>query len=69
MTRRIIRKKRAFSTNTEDLFGFIDQDNLPNRREAFGDIVRIYISVLLPLVVIAALLEAYVTPLIYQLFA
>ncbi len=65
MTKRIIRKKPVLTTRTGDLFGHIDQTVLPNRREAFGDILRLLAGVILPLVVIAAFLETFVTPYVY----
>jgi stage II sporulation protein M len=69
MTRRIFRKKGTWTARSADLFGFVRQDELPDRVEAFGSIVEVFTGVIVPLVLIAALVETFITPLILRLFA
>jgi stage II sporulation protein M len=69
MTKRIFRKKRVLKTRTEDLFGCLNQESLPDRLDAFVDILYLFAGVILPLVLIATLLETFVTPFIYRIFA
>jgi stage II sporulation protein M len=69
MTKRIFRKKRALKTETVNLFGVMLQDDLPDRLDAIGDILEVLAGVILPLLLIAALLETFVTPFIYRLLA
>jgi stage II sporulation protein M len=69
MTKRIFRKKPALKTETVSLFGFMLQDDLPDRLDAIGDILEVLVGVILPLLLIAALLETFVTPFIYRLLA
>jgi len=67
MTKRIFKKKAEPTTRSGDLFGTVDQSDLPDRLTAFGDILQLFAAVILPLTVIAAFLEAFVTPFIYRL--
>lgn len=69
MTKRIYRKRRTLTIPTKGIFGFIRQDDLPDRYEAFTDILHFFIGIILPLVLIAALIETFITPLIYRLFS
>ena len=68
MTKRIFRKRQPSKTKTKELFGFVRQDDLPDRYEAFSDIIHFFAGIILPLVLIAALIETFITPLIYRLF-
>ena len=67
MTKRIFRKKRTLPAPSGELFSYVNQDDVPDRLEAIGDIAKILAGVILPLVLIAALLETFVTPFIYRL--
>jgi len=69
MTKRIFVKKRALKTGPDDLFGFGPQDDLPDHLDAIGDILEVLVGVILPLLLVAALLETFVTPFIYRLLA
>lgn len=69
MTKRIFRKKKTLTTRTNGLFGSIRRDDLPDPYEAFADIIHFFAGLILPLVLIAALIETFITPLIYRLFA
>ena len=68
ITKRIFRKKKTLTTRTKGLFGFVPQDDLPDRYEAFADIIHFFAGIILPLVLIAALIETFITPHIYRLF-
>ena len=68
MTKRIFRKKRTPPAPSGDLFSYVNQDDVPDRLEAIGDIAKVLAGVILPLLVLAALLETFVTPFIYRLF-
>jgi uncharacterized membrane protein SpoIIM required for sporulation len=69
MTKRLFRKKQKSTTRSDGLFGFIFQDDLPDWQEAFVDIFYMFAAVILPLVLFAALIETFITPLVYRLFA
>jgi len=69
MTKRIFRKKQTLKTLTKNTFGFDLQEDLPNRYEAFTDILHFFFGLILPLVLVAALIETFITPHIYRLFA
>ncbi|MCJ7617447.1 MAG: stage II sporulation protein M [Desulfobacterales bacterium] len=68
MTKRVFRKKQTLITLTKNTFGSVRQDDLPDRYEAFTDIIHFFIGIILPLILIAALIETFITPLIYRLF-
>jgi stage II sporulation protein M len=69
MTKRLFRKKPQSASRSEGLFGFISQDELPDWQEAFVDILYMFAAVIIPLVLFAALIETFITPLVYRLFA
>ncbi len=69
MTRRIFRKKGTWTARSTDLFGFLRQDEIPDRLEAFGNIIEVFAGVIVPLVLFAALVETFITPFILRLFA
>jgi len=68
MTKRIFLKKPELITRTARLFEFVGREGLPDRQEALADIIRIFAAVILPLVLIAAMIEAFITPLVHRLF-
>jgi len=69
MTKRLFRKKPQQAVNTGGLFEFIPQDDTLDRQGALAEIFLMYATVIVPLVLIAALIEAFATPIIYRLFA
>jgi stage II sporulation protein M len=69
MTKRLFRKWPQLTIRADELFKFISQDDLPDRQEAFVDILQMFAVVILPLVLIAALIETFITPLVYRLLA
>ncbi len=69
MTKRLFRKRPQIAEQTDELFKFISRDDLPDREEAFVDILYMFAGVILPLVLIAAVIETFITPVVYRLFA
>ncbi|MGB8957689.1 MAG: stage II sporulation protein M [Candidatus Aminicenantales bacterium] len=69
MTKRLFRKKPRLTDSTGRLFEFISQENLLDRQDALAEIFLMFAAVILPLVVIAALIESFITPIIYRIFA
>lgn len=69
MTKRLFRKRPQLTIRTDELFKFVSQDDIPDRQEAFVDILQMFAVVILPLVLIAALIETFITPLVYRLLA
>jgi len=68
MTKRLLRKRSESTVRPAELFEFIARDDLPDRQEALADIFQMLAAVILPLVLIAALVETFITPLVYHLF-
>jgi stage II sporulation protein M len=68
MTKRVFHRKRALPAPSGELFSYVGQGGASDRLEAFGDIIQIFAGVILPLVLIAAIIETFFTPLIYRLF-
>jgi uncharacterized membrane protein SpoIIM required for sporulation len=69
MTKRLFRKKPRPAVRGGGLFEFISKDDALDRQDALAEIFIMYGTVILPLVVIAALIEAFATPVIHRLFA
>lgn len=69
MTKRLFRKRPRPGGPADELFSYVDRDTVPDRLDAIVDIIRFVAGVILPLLVLAAMIEAFVTPLVYSLFS
>jgi stage II sporulation protein M len=69
MTRRLRLKKWKKERPAEGLFDEFLHADPPDRIDAIGEIFWVFLGVVVPLVTLAAVLEAFVTPYIYRLFS